>query len=91
MSKGSIFMIKILHSADWHLDSPLQGRTVEQASRLRRELLQIPGKLAALCKEQGCDLVLLSGDLFDGAYSRESSRCLCDTLEKMAVPVFITP
>lgn len=84
-------MIKLLHSGDWHLDSPLQGRTVEQASRLRRELLQIPGKLAALCKEQDCDLVLLSGDLFDGAYTQESYRFVYEALQDMGVPVFISP
>ena len=67
-------MIKLLHSGDWHLDSPLQGRTEEQAGALRRELLKIPGKIAALCKAQNCDLVLLSGDLFDGAYTQESYR-----------------
>ena len=46
-------MIKILHSGDWHLDAPFQGRTDAQAAYLRRELLKIPGKLAALCKEWG--------------------------------------
>ena len=64
-------MIKLLHSGDWHLDSPLQGRTEAQASRLRQELLKIPGQLTELCQQHGCDLVLLSGDLFDGAYTQE--------------------
>ena len=84
-------MIKLLHSGDWHLDSPLQGRTEAQASRLRRELLLLPGKLAALCKEEACDLVLLSGDLFDGAYTQESYRTVYDALQSMDIPVFISP
>ena len=84
-------MIKLLHSGDWHLDSPLQGKSDAQANRLRRELLQIPGKLAALCKEEDCDLVLLSGDLFDGTYTQESYRTVSDALRSMAVPVFISP
>ena len=84
-------MIKILHSGDWHLDSPLQGRSPEQAAGLRRELLKIPGKLAELCKEENCDLVLLSGDLFDGAYTQATFRVVCDALADMAVPVFISP
>ena len=84
-------MIKLLHSGDWHLDSPLQGRTEEQAGALRRELLKIPGKIAALCKAQNCDLVLLSGDLFDGAYTQESYRTVYTALGQMGVPVFITP
>lgn len=84
-------MIKILHSGDWHLDSPLQGKTPQQASLLRRELLKIPGKLAAICREEACDLVLLSGDLFDGSYTQESYRTVYDALQSMDIPVFITP
>lgn len=84
-------MIKILHSADWHLDAPLQGRTPEQHSALRKALLSVPEKLAALCRQENCDLCLLSGDLFDGAYTQESYRALYDALQDMAVPVFITP
>ena len=83
-------MIKILHSGDWHLDAPLQGRTAAQAEILRRELLKIPGKIAEVCREEGCDLVLLSGDLFDGAYTPNTYRTVYDALEKMGVPVFIS-
>ena len=84
-------MIKILHTGDWHLDSPFQGRTAQQAAYLRRELLKIPGKIAAVCKEENCDLMLLSGDLFDGAYTQESYRTVCDALRSVQIPVFITP
>ena len=84
-------MIKILHSGDWHLDSPLQGKTETQAGYLRRELLNIPDKIAALCKEENCDLVLLSGDLFDGTYTQESYRRVYDALQRMEKPVFISP
>lgn len=84
-------MIKILHSGDWHLDSPFQGRTPQQAQALRRKLQELPGKLAAISREQGCDLVLLSGDLFDGAYSQDSYRAVYEALQTMAVPVFISP
>lgn len=83
--------MKILHSADIHLDAPFAGRTAEEAAFLRRELLAVPGKLADLCVSQQCDMVLLAGDLFDGAYSRESYRALYSALERMAVPVFVSP
>ena len=84
-------MIKILHSADWHLDSPLQGRTDAQTRLLRQSLLALPGKVAAICREEGCDLMLLSGDLFDGAYTKDSYLALFHALESVEVPVFITP
>ena len=83
--------MKILHSADIHLDAPFSGRRLEAAEFLRRELLAVPGKLADLCAAEGCDLVLLSGDLFDGAYSHESYRALYTALERMDVPVFVSP
>lgn len=83
--------MKILHSADWHLDSPLVGRKPEQAEFLRRESLALPGKIAACAKAEGCDLMLLSGDLFDGAYTPESLHAVKTALEEAAVPVFIAP
>lgn len=84
-------MIKLLHSGDWHLDSPLQGRLPQQADTLRRELLQLPGKIAALCREENCDLMLLAGDLFDGPYSQQAYRAVYEALESVKVPVFIAP
>lgn len=83
--------MKILHSADFHLDSPIQGRSEGQMRQLKAAQLEIPGKLAKLCKAEGCDLVLLSGDLFDGAYTRQSLDAVRTALEEMAVPVFISP
>lgn len=84
-------MIKILHTADWHLDSPLQGKTPEQAQFLRRALLALPGKIAAICRQEHCQLVLISGDIFDGAYTVDSLNAVKRALEEMAVPVFISP
>lgn len=83
--------MKILHSADWHLDSPLVGRTEKQARFLRSELLKIPEKVASLCKSENCDLLLLSGDLFDGAYTKESLNTVRTALEEAKIPVFIAP
>ncbi len=84
-------MIKILHSADWHLDSPIVGRSEAQTVLLRAALLALPGKIAAVCKAEQCDLMLLSGDLFDGPYTADSFRAVQNALEEAAVPVFIVP
>lgn len=84
-------MIKILHSGDWHLDSPMQGHSEEQTRFLRNALMQVPGKITALCKEYRCDLVLLAGDLLDGACSNQTYQELYRALQEMEVPVFITP
>lgn len=84
-------MIKLLHSADWHLDAPLRSVSEERARALRREQLRIPGRIAALCRERECDMMLLSGDIFDGNYSPESFRAVQTALAEAAVPVFIAP
>lgn len=83
--------MKILHSADWHLDAPLTQLSGSQAQLLKKHLLSIPGKIAALVHQHQCDLVLLSGDIFDGPYSRESLEAVQSALKDMAVPVFISP
>ncbi len=80
-------MMKILHTADWHLDSPLQGH----GEALRQALAAVPGQIFEICREEGCDLVLLSGDLFDGLYTPHTYQSLYDVLKAIRVPVFIAP
>ena len=84
-------MIKILHSADWHLDSPLMLRSPAQAEPLRAALHQIPEQVASICKAKRCDLMLLAGDLFDGPYAADTLHAVRNALEEAAVPVFIAP
>lgn len=84
--------MKLLHASDLHLDSPLSGLSPEKSALRRRELRSIPARLAALAKSEAADLVLLPGDLFDGArVYPETIRALAQALEDMAVPVFIAP
>ncbi len=84
-------MIKILHSADWHLDSPLLFRDPEQAALLRSHMQQIPERITAICKQEQCDMMLLSGDLFDGPYAADTLQAVKNALEQAGVPVFISP
>ena len=84
-------MIKILHSADWHLDSPLMLRSPEQAALLQKALQRVPEQVAALCRQHGCDMMLLSGDLFDGPYAADTLQLVRNALEEATVPVFIAP
>ena len=83
--------LKLLHSADWHLDSPFAGFSGDQRQFLHRQQRSIPGRIADLCIREGCDLVLLAGDLFDGTASRESIDALKQAAERCGVPVFIAP
>lgn len=83
--------LKILHSADWHLDSPFAGFSGEQRQILRREQRKLPEKIANLARREGCALMLLAGDIFDGPPTRESLDILKKALEDWEKPVFIAP
>ena len=50
--------MKILHTADWHLNDRL-GR-IDRTEDLRRAV----GRVAALCREEAVDVLLVAGDLF---------------------------
>lgn len=89
MWKGLTFMIKLLHSADWHLGSPFTGR--KDALLLQKQLRSIPERIAALCRRENCDLLLLSGDLFDNLPSAEDLSAVKNALASLDIPVFIAP
>lgn len=84
--------IKIIHAADFHLDSAFGGLSEEKARQRRQESREVPDHLAALVKTEGAQLVLLAGDLFDGrrVYPETVER-LQAALGAMACPVFIAP
>ena len=83
--------LKILHSADWHLDSAFVGFPEQQREFLKQEQKKIPGKIAELCRRESCDMVLLAGDIFDGKPRRETLDALKTELEHCGVPVLISP
>ena len=83
-------MIKILHGADFHLDSAFSALSPEKASKARREQRQALDQLGQIAKD--CDLVLLSGDLFDSArIYRDSLDALKQLFGSIQAQVFIAP
>ena len=85
-------MIKFLHAADLHLDSPFAALAPEQAAQRRREQRQLLSGLSALCRRQECRLLLLSGDLFDGVrVYRDTLDALRQALAECGAQVFIAP
>ena len=57
--------LRILHSADLHLDSPFEGLSAGKAAIRRGEQRELLSALAALARREQADLVLLAGDLLD--------------------------
>ena len=85
-------MIKIIHGADFHLDSPFAGLSPERAAQRREEQRELLDRLAGLAREKQADLVLLAGDLLDSErVFRETARALAASLGSIPCPVFISP
>lgn len=85
-------MIRILHAADLHMDSPFEGLSSQQAALRRREQRGLLACLGELAEESGAQLLLLSGDLLDsGDVYAETGAMLIRTLGKLSIPVFIAP
>ena len=84
--------IRVLHAADLHLDSPFEALPAGKAAQRRQEQRLLIARIAQAVKDNGVQLVLLSGDLLDtGSAYRETSMTLIDILGRIECPVFIAP
>jgi len=85
-------MLKIIHAADLHLDSPFAALSPEQAVLRRQEQRTLLDRLVDLTNEESADLVLLAGDLLDsGRVYRETVDALARALGRIRAKVFIAP
>ena len=85
-------MLKFIHAADFHLDSPFGALTTQQAAARRRESRELAFRLANYVNQQGIDLVLLAGDLFDSNSAfRETGEQLAQAFGQMRARVFVAP
>lgn len=85
-------MLRFLHAGDFHLDSPFSGLSPKQAAAAREEQRALLDRVQTLALTRKVDLVLLSGDLFDGAHIYpETIEILQAALAAMSVPIFIAP
>ena len=85
-------MVKILHTGDLHLDSPLSSLAFSAAEKARDEHRAIFEKMMKYAIDEKIDMLLISGDLFDGKYITQSTKNLvikCFT--EFARPVVIAP
>ncbi len=72
-------MIRILHTADWHL-----GKRLQEFSRLEEQKLVLE-EIITIADEQQVDLVLLAGDIFDTFNpSHEAVELFYRTLKRLS-------
>lgn len=58
-------MLKVIHAADIHLDSPFSLENADSAALRREQLRETFRRLIRYAGEVNADLVLIAGDLFD--------------------------
>jgi len=84
--------VRILHTADLHLDSPFEGLSAGKAAVRRREQRELFARIITLANREKVDLLLFSGDLFDSDNTfYETGETLVASLKLLNVPVFIAP
>ena len=84
--------LRILHTGDFHLDSPFSGLGAEAASRRRRELRETFCAIMEYARTSAVDMVLIAGDLFDRRFATaETLELICDEFSRLACPVVIAP
>ena len=85
-------MIKFLHAADFHLDSPFSGLSPEQAASRRAEQRAMLTALVNCCNENDCQILLLSGDLFDSTQVyQDTIDALLQAFSACRAEIFIAP
>jgi len=85
-------MLRILHAADLHLDSPFYALPEDKAALRRVEQRRCLAAIARLTETENADILLLAGDIFDnGSPWKETSEQLYEALSAIKIPVFIAP
>ena len=89
-------MIRFIHAADPHLDSPLQGLEAHEGAPvevLRGATRRAFENLVSLAIEESVDFVVIAGDLYDGDWKDYSTglffRALMVRLQSKGTPVYL--
>lgn len=80
--------MKIIHTADIHLDSPLAG--VKQSATRRNELILALQRLAQYAENNGVQAIVVAGDLFDDKCTTlQTIKSVASIIEKSSAVWFI--
>ncbi len=86
-------MVKILHTADLHIDSPFSMFDLEKAKQRKTELRRTFNNLVEYCVRENINIVLIAGDLFDMEFvTSDTINYIADCMRKASdVKFVITP
>lgn len=70
-------MVKIIHTADIHLDSPFSLLDVQKAQMRKNELRETFSAIVKLAESEKADIMMIAGDLFDSGFvTKETTELL---------------
>lgn len=87
-------VLKVLHTADWHLGRRFQSFEEEDRKRLQRARIEAADRLLCLANGQAVDAVLCAGDIFEEPDPpAEVVSALLEVLRKRSWtrPIFLLP
>lgn len=89
-------MIRFVHCADIHLDSPLRGLVDDgsgQVGRIRQATRTALSALVDFCQQEAVDFLLIAGDLYDGDWRDFSTGLFfvqqMARLRRAGIPVYL--
>ena len=84
--------MRFLHTGDLHLDSAFCSSDAIAAEQKREGQRKTLGRIFELAKERQCQMVLISGDLFDSRYvSPDTEKYVCQVFGKAEMPIVVAP
>lgn len=84
--------LRIIHISDVHLDSPYAGLDVRASEQKRARHRESFLSALEAARENGCELMLIAGDLFDCGYVTEATvSAVLTAIGKCPFPVVLCP
>ncbi|QFG70091.1 exonuclease SbcCD subunit D [Ornithinimicrobium pratense] len=84
--------MRLLHTADWQIGMTRSYLPPEAQQRLTTARTEVVRRIGALASEQGCDLVVVAGDVFEhNQLTPQTVRRALEALREVPVPVYLLP
>ncbi|WP_299518652.1 metallophosphoesterase [uncultured Serinicoccus sp.] len=85
-------MVRILHTADWQIGLTRRFLEPEAQARFSAARVEAIRALGRVAQEQGCALVVVSGDVFESNHlTGQTVRRALEALRAVPVPVYLLP
>ncbi len=84
--------MRVLHTGDLHLDSAFCAYGPRDAEARRSEGRELLRRIFECARKESCQMILLSGDVFDSRYvTPETGELFCSLVKDCGIPVVVAP